>query len=297
MIDLRPYRGAMARIVRTCVDRSGLVHARLSKVMRRGQGWVGERVRMVTADELALVWARLGLWCAVGRQSAVVWSCRWRLRRAEGAYRRRCRRGWRAVRDAEKEASAVVAEAQEQLRSMMRPRQVASYGPFVLYDDSLRGPEWEVSLAQVRAVILPPGATILKGAGIDVLPPEETPGRRQRHRLVVWSREGVSVHDLRNDDAQAHEFAKLLNVAALNAGRFDYARRSQMDHGAERLEEARAFAIACLAAARQRLDSVQADTSAIKEAKRLLVGAQLATSKLDRCRAAVVLHQQRTKRQ
>jgi hypothetical protein len=298
MIDLRPYSGVVARIVarivRSCAYRWGFVSGRLSE--RQGHGRVGERVRALPADELALVRARLGLWRAAGRHSAVVWICRRRLRRAERVYRRGCRRGWRDVRAAEKEASGLVAEAQEQFRALMRPRQVASYGPFVLYDDSLHEPDGEVSLASVRAVILPPDAGVPTGAGIEALAPEETPGRGKRHRLVVWSREGVTVHDLRNDDAEAHEFARLLNVAALNASHFNSARTAQINHAAERVEEARALAVARLTAARERLDSLQEDTSAIQEAKRLLVGARLATSEVDRSRATLALHQQRTKR-
>lgn len=240
-----------------------------------------------TREEILLRRARRELWKAKGRHCLGVLRSRVELQRAARTYRRECERAEKSVRKAENEAAAAVTRADEHLRDVARPREIASYGPFALLDDSLRSPSWEVSLASVHAVILPADSAALKGVGSAALPhldPQEHP---RRNRLAVQSREGENIHDFSRGDRNARDFARLVNIAALNAGRLDQKRREDMNVAAEHLEEARAWAATRLVTARELLDATVADTAALDVARDRLGRARVDTGEIEACRAAV----------
>jgi len=214
-------------------------------------------------------------------------KARLELRLAVSRHRLACRRAERAVRSAEKEAGTRVARADEYLRTVARPRQIARYGPFSLFDNSLQSPDWEVSLASVHAVILPAESAALKGVGSEALPATEPRVRPRKNRLALQGRRGASVHDFPRNDPRARDFAHLVNVAALNAGKFDQQRREDMDAAAERLGEARAWADRHLADAHAHLETATTDTTTLDAARRRLAKAQLDTGEVDACRARI----------
>ena len=227
--------------------------------------------------------ARRELWKAKGRYRLHVLRCRVDLRRAAFSHRWTCRRAERAVAAAEKEVSAELGRADEYLRSVARPREIASYGPFALFDDSLKSPDWEVSLATVHAVILPAESAALKGVGSEALPSTDPPARPRRSRLALEGRRGASVHDFPRADRRARDFAHLVNVAALNAGKFDQQRREDMDTAAERLEDVRAWATTRLVHAHRNLEATLTDTARLDDARRCLARAQLDTAEIEAC--------------
>jgi hypothetical protein len=240
-----------------------------------------------TDEEKRLRRARWELRKANARHRLGVMRCRIDLRRATLTHRWTCRRAERVVAAAEKEASAEVDRADEYLRNVARPREIASYGPFALFDDSLKSPDWEVSLASVHAVILPAESAALKGVGSEALPSTNPPTRPRRSRLALEGRRGSSVHDFPRADRRARDFAHLVNVAALNAGKFDQQRREDMDTAAERLEETKAWATARLAQARRDLETTLANTTSLDEARHGLAKAQLDTAEIEASRSRV----------
>ena len=240
-----------------------------------------------TDEKKRLRQARWDLWKAKSRYRLRILRCRVDLRRAALTHRWTCRRAEKAVAAAEKEVAAELGRADEYLRSVARPREIASYGPFALFDDSLKSPDWEVSLASVHAVILPAESAALKGVGSEALPSTDPPARPRRSRLALEGRRGSSVHDFPRADRRARDFAHLVNVAALNAGKFDQQRREDMDTAAERLEDVRAWATARLIEAHRGLESTLTNTTRLDDARRQLAKAQLDTGEIDACGSRV----------
>ena len=238
-------------------------------------------------EEIRLRQARRGLWKAELLHRLRVTRARVELGRAQRTYRRGCQRAERAVRKAEKVSADAVSRADAHLRDVGRPREIASYGPFSLRDDSLHSPEWDVSLASVHAVILPAESAALKGVGSGALPRSDPQHHPRRSRLALRSRQGESSHDFPRRDGDAREFARLVNIASLNAGRFDQQRREDMSLAAEHLEETRLWAATRLAAAQKLLDATLSDTAALDAARGRLAQERHDTSEIDARREAV----------
>lgn len=281
-----PSRDQIQERAREQLERCGTAARRLVSQL----GGLRERLPRVFSrsdEEIRLRRARRELLKAKTSHRLRIVRARIELRRAATAHRWACRRAERAVTGAEKEASGEVGRADEYLRTVARPREIASYGPFSLFDDSLKSPDWEVSLASVHAVILPAESAALKGVGGEALPATEPPARPRRSRLALQGRRGQSLHDFPKSDPRARDFAHLVNVAALNAGKFDQQRREDMDAAAERLEEVRAWAVTRLAEAQNDLEATLVDTTALDAARQRLARAQLDTTDIDECRSAV----------
>lgn len=241
------------------------------------------RARLVQPD-VGVCRAAAGVSRAYAERVLALAVRRWDVLRAELDHRRRCRVAGRALRRVEKDAASVVAETEAQMRALMEPQQLARYGPFALYDNALRGPDWEVSLQSVRAHLVEPGAVILRGAGPDkaTLPPALP--HPEREHLVVSGRSGVSAVECPTDDDRASRFARLVNVAALNSSRLDRRRRAAVALSAERLEETRAWALHRIGTAREEHTRALADRRRVEDAQRALVRTQLDTNGIDSSR-------------
>ncbi len=233
--------------------------------------------------------ARSGVWVASARHGVAVLRCRIWVIRASRGYRQRCRRAEKAVAAVEKEEALLVARANEQFHDLCRPQRLAGYGPYALLDNGLAGPDWEVSLPSVRAVVVPPAAVVLKGGGTPALRVPGDPACSRRSRLLIRSRRGLSAVDCPPQDARAREFAQLVNVAALNPQWFQENRREQIQQAADRLEAVRALGAQRITDVRAELDRALAATGPVDEARRLLRSTAQDTREGDRRRAALAL--------
>ena len=205
------------------------------------------------------------------------------VRRAELVHRLACRRARREVRSVEKEAQRLMREADARVRSATRPRRLARYGPFALFDDRIEGPEWELSLPSVRALVVPSEAVPTWSAARGLPPPESEPAGG-RSRLLVQGRKGMSSHACRPDDKRAADFARLLNVAALNAPRFEKRRRIETEAAIDELEHVRAACAGRITAGRGSCASVERDTGRIHRARETLERTRADTAEIVRLR-------------
>jgi hypothetical protein len=205
------------------------------------------------------------------------------LRRTELAYRLECRRARRSMRAVEKQSQRLVGEADARVRAATRPRRLARYGPFALFDDRIEGPEWELSLPSVRALVVPSEALTTWRAARG-LPAAENEPAAGRSRLLVQGRKGMSSHACRPDDKRAADFARLLNVAALNAPRFERRRRIETEAAVEALEQVRAACASRISAARASLAAAERDTAGIDLARQTLERTRADTAEIDRLR-------------
>jgi hypothetical protein len=247
------------------------------------------RTRLVPwlRHRLAVARARGEVWVAAVQHDVAVLRCRAAVLRASRAYRARCRRAEKAVAAVEKEETELVARANAQFHELCRPQRLAGYGPYSLLDDGLVGPDWEVSLPSVRAVVVPPKAVVLKAGGTPTLRVPGEPAPSRRGRLLIRSRRGLSTVECPPQDPKAQEFAQLVNVAALNPEWFQENRREQIQQAADRLEAVRALGAQRISDARAELERVLADTEELEEARRLLRATERDTRERDRRRAAL----------
>ena len=243
----------------------------------RRAGSPAERALALLAARAAVAFALAVLAARVVHARAFVL-----VRRAQ--HRRRCLLAERQLRKAKREAEALVAQAEKRLQAVRRTRQLSKYGSFELFDDRLQGPDWELSLPSVRAVVVPPDAVINRGGGTERFPLPDAAGHGRRNRLVVQSRKGVSAQECGPRDEQAKDFARLLNVAALNASNFDRQRRAETEAATRSLEDAEAMAQQQIAEARARRNATQRDTSSIEDARNQVVRAAHETIALERRR-------------
>lgn len=233
--------------------------------------------------------ARGRLWWAAVVHGVAVLSARIGVLRANRAHRARCRRSRRAVVAVEKEEAQLVARAREQFHELCRPQRLARYGPYSLLDNGLAGPDWEVSLQSVRAVVVPPTAPVLKAGGTPMLRVPAAPDSEasRRSRLLIRSRRGLSAVDCPSQDSKAREFAQLVNVAALNPEWFQENRHEQIQQAADQLEAVRALGARRISDARAELEQALAGTEPVEEARRLLRSVVSDTGERDRCRKAL----------
>jgi hypothetical protein len=261
---------AVARAASATLAAASRARARLEPWLRRELRVESARMRLAEA--------------ALAHESSLL-AARVRVARARLAHRLRCRRAAREAAAVEKEATRVVARATERFRELCRPQRLADYGPFTLLDNGLEGPDWEVSLKSVRAVLVPPDAAALKGAGTRAFPVPAAGASPRRGSLVIRTRQGVSALECKPDDPRASEFAELVNVAALNPRRFEETRTDQIQQAADHLEAVRTAAARRIADARAALDEVRRDTTRIEEAERVLARIRADTRERDRRRA------------
>lgn len=233
--------------------------------------------------------ARGRLWWAAAAHGAAVLRARIGVLRATRAYRASCRRSRRAVGAVEKEETQLVARASEQFHELCRPQRLARYGPYSLLDNGLAGPDWEVSLQSVRAVVVPPTAPVLKAGGTPALrvPAAGDPEASRRSRLLIRSRRGLSTVDCPQQDSKAREFAQLVNVAALNPEWFQENRHEQVQQAADQLEAVRALGARRISDARAELERVLASTEPVEKAQRILRSVASDTGERDRRRKAL----------
>jgi hypothetical protein len=272
----------LRRVSRTGFARLASAWAQLREDFRTRFGpWLRHRY--------AVERARGRVWVAAARHGVAVLRCRVTVLRASRAYRSRCRKAEKAVAVVEKEEALLVARANEQFHELCRPQHLAGYGPYSLLDNGLVGPDWEVSLPSVRAVVVPPKAVVLKAGGTPTLRVPGDPAPSRRSRLLIRSRRGLSTVDCPSQDAKAREFAQLVNVAALNPQWFQENRREQIQQAADQLESVRALGAQRITDARAELHQVLAGTEPVEEARRLLSSTTRDTRERDRRRAALAL--------
>jgi hypothetical protein len=232
--------------------------------------------------------ARGRMWAASVSHGVAVLRCRIEVLRASHAYRARCREARKAADAVEQQEAALVARANEQFHEACRPQRLAGYGPYSLLDDGLVGPDWEVSLPSVRAVVVPPKAVVLKAGGTPRLRVPAEPAPSRRGRLLIRSRRGLSTVDCPPEDPKAREFAQLVNVAALNPQWFQENRQEQIQQAVDQLEAVRALAAQRISEGRAELERVVASTERVEEAQRRLRATARDTRERDRRRAALV---------
>lgn len=233
--------------------------------------------------------ARGRVWAAAVGHRAAILRCRLGVLRASRAYRTRCRKAEKTVAAVENEEAHLVARANEQFHELCRPQHLADYGPYSLLDNGLVGPDWEVSLPSVRAVVVPPRAVVLKAGGTPALRVPGDPAASRRSRLLIRSRRGLSTVDCPSQDAKAREFAQLVNVAALNPEWFQENRQEQLQQAVDQLEAVRALGAQRITDARAELERVLAGTEQVEKAQRLLESTTRDTRERDRRRAALAL--------
>jgi hypothetical protein len=272
----------------------------LRRVCRRAVGQLGSglarlrddaRTRLVPwlRHRAAIEHARGRLWWAAAVHGAAVVHARIGVVRASRSHRARCRRSRRAVLAVEKEEAQLVARASDHFHELCRPQRLARYGPYSLLDNGLTGPDWEVSLQSVRAVVVPPAAPVLKAGGTPTLrvPAATDSEASRRSRLLIRSRRGLSTVDCSPQDAKAREFAQLVNVAALNPEWFQENRHEQIQQAADRLEAVRALSARRITDARAELEHVLASTDAVEEAHQRVCAVRSDTGERDRRREAL----------
>lgn len=263
----------MLQVVAT--EMRAVAHSLARRGLRRA------RLAPATADVYR---AHVAVWSTLVRRGTVLGARRGDVFLAEIRYRSRSWAAGRELRRAEERAAAVVAETETQMRAHMEPQQLARYGPFELYDDSLRGPDWEVSLQSVRAHMVEPGAVVLRGGGPELATLPPTLDHPEREHLVVSGRRGVSAVECPAGDDRAGSFANFVNVASLNSSRFDRRRRAAAALSAEQLEQTRAWALHQIVEARAGHERTVGDRRRIDEARRALVRVQIDMAPLDRRR-------------
>jgi hypothetical protein len=149
-------------------------------------------------------------------------------------------------------------------------------------------PEWEASLtSRVRAVVVPPEALPEASRLIARRPPAGRLKRVRRHRLIVTAPPFERELECQDDPAEAAEFARLVNVAALNAAQFAERRRAAAAEASRRVEEARSQWDARLEEARRQLEQAEAESGAIEEAQQRLAAVSQDTSALEERRSAL----------
>jgi hypothetical protein len=272
------------------VERAGRIAA-----VRLESGWTRLRDEFQTRfvpwlrHRAAVEHARGRLWWAATAHGAAVLRARVGVLRATRDYRARCRRSRQAVVAVEKEEAELVARASEQFHDLCRPQRLARYGPYSLLDNGLAGPDWEVSLQSVRAVVVPPAAPVLKAGGTPTLrvPAAADQEGSRRSRLLIRSRRGLSTVDCSPQDAKAQEFAQLVNVAALNPEWLQENRHEQIQQAADQLEAVRASGARRISDARAELEHVLASTEPVEEAQQQLRSVASDTGERDRCREAL----------
>ena len=188
-------------------------------------------------------------------------------------------------------------------RRHVRGRELTRLGELVLYDDRIETADGDGrALPGVRAIVDAPGNLVQRElaigrAGVDAaaaLAALQARVRRSRDEpvILVETPAFFSVRACDRDADAAREFARRVNVAALNAADVVAGRAGAVAEADATLVELRARRVAAMAAAEWSLERAEQDTGAIEEARRELAEAEADTSEIAGSRAALEALQQ-----
>lgn len=240
----------------------------------------GELVRgRVAADVPRLVaWARLVE--AHARHWLVVRGRKLALVSAEAAHKVALWRATRALHRTERRAARAADAARARAAS---PSLLGRFGAVELHADHVRTPEWVAPLdGGVRARLVP-GAERPSGA----LWQRGVSARRDRRGTLLLEAGPLTYAcPCAPDDRAAAEFVRLVNVAALNAGRLAGERRSAEADAERRAREAEEAWRGRIEAARARLEHAR-DRSVIERRRSLLRDAERDVAEIEARRDAL----------
>lgn len=250
------------------------------------------------AHEQALKSARLALKQAERAHTARVKERRKALVAAEKAHARSVAEAERELAEAARSDDPALRRAQQAVAEARRGRELTRLGELVLYDDRIETPEGTVELSPgVRAIVDAPGNLVQRELAIGrtgveaaaALAALQARARRSRDEPVILVEAPAlfSIRPCEHDADAAREFARRVNVAALNAADVVAGRAGAVAEADATLVELRARRAAAVAAAEWSLERAEQDTAAIEEARNGLADAEADTAEIEASRTAL----------